>query len=263
MTPVTVPFEIALRGLWFGGLHRFHQRARTTKARAINCPLPSTMSAKPGRDHHARRLRRVRPTRAFPPDHRDNARKGTMFHPVSPAPCFIYRAGPRFRPSEIIYPRPLRGGDLPGSVLPPRAAGILCGKSVGLCNPKYRQPVDGPAHPHPGGAGGLDGATAAPCCTFAESATRFTPHRVWETRNPWVVEHICACARQRRRGSGAGGAGSTSGSGCWRCLCHHGVRAGRSSRPGASRACGEGRANLCELNIGGRVSNNLQGLRAC
>lgn len=61
--------------------------------------------------------------------------------------------------------------------------------------------------PHPVGQGAWEGGDGGTMLHIAESATRFTPIEVWETRNPWVVEQMALAQDSGGPGQWRGGAG--------------------------------------------------------
>ena len=151
----------------------------------MNCPLPSTVSASrialtmlagggeaPNEGH-------FRPIEIV-------TRPGTMFHPVSPAPCFLY-AWPTFQAIEVIY-RAISHA-LPEAV-PACSGGDICALSWWGTREATDEPwVDGAPHPIGQGANHrADGASSL--LHIGESATRFTPAEVWEARNPWIMEKV-------------------------------------------------------------------------
>lgn len=217
----------------------------------INCPLPSTMSASRvaitmlagyGEPPHEGHFRPISV----------KTREGTMFHPVSPAPCFIY-GWPALQAIEIIY-RALAEA-MPGAV-PASSGGCICSGVWWGVNPK-----DGTAWmdgaPHPVGQGAWAGGDGGTMLHIAESATRFTPVEVWETRNPWVVEYMRLAADSGGPGQWRGGAGIDFR---FRMLADTYVTTvfERSEfPPWGLEGGGEGRANRCELTIAGQPSKNI------
>jgi N-methylhydantoinase B len=217
----------------------------------INCPLPSTMSAarvaitmlagygEPPHEGHFRPIT-VR------------TREGTMFHPVSPAPCFIY-GWPALQAIEIIY-RALAEA-MPGAV-PASSGGCICSCVWWGVHPKDgSQWMDGA--PHPVGQGAWDGGDGGTMLHIAESATRFTPIEVWETRNPWVVEYMRLAPDSGGGGRWRGGAGIDFR---FRMLADtYATTVFERSEfpPWGLAGGGEGRANRCELNAPGKPTKNI------
>ncbi|MBT8476108.1 MAG: hydantoinase B/oxoprolinase family protein, partial [Alphaproteobacteria bacterium] len=195
-----VPFEIALEVSGSDVTIDF-SKAPEQQRGPINCPLPSTMSASRvaitmlagyGEPPHEGHFRPINV----------KTREGTMFHPVSPAPCFIY-GWPALQAIEIIY-RALAEA-MPGAV-PASSGGCICSGVWWGIHPKDGNPwMDGA--PHPVGQGAWEGGDGGTMLHIAESATRFTPVEVWETRNPWVVEHMQLAPDSGGPGKWRGGAG--------------------------------------------------------
>lgn len=217
----------------------------------INCPLPSTMSAarvavtmlagygEPPHEGHFRPIQVV-------------TREGTLFHPVSPAPCFIY-GWPALQAIEIIY-RALADAM-------PEAVPASSGGCIVACVWWGQRPEDGSTWmdgaPHPVGQGAWKGGDGGTMLHIAESATRFTPIEVWETRNPWVVEQMALAADSGGAGEWRGGAGINF---TFRMLADtYATTVFERSEfpPWGLAGGGEGRANLCELNIAGAERQNI------
>ena len=113
-------------------------------------------------------------------------RPGTMFHPLPPAPCFLYGwAGDQA--IEVIYHAVAEA--MPEAV-PACSGGDICalvwwGDARGTGEPW----ADGSPHPVGQGAhAGGDGASSL--MHVSEAATRFTPTEVWEAKNPWLIERV-------------------------------------------------------------------------
>ena len=167
----------------------------------INCPLPSTMSAarvavtmlagygEPPHEGHFRPISVI-------------TRSGSMFDPVSPAPCFLY-GWPAIQAVEVFY-RAL--GEAVPSAVPASSGGCICS-----CVWWGEQPGTGETWmdgaPHPVGQGAWQGGDGGTMLHIGESATRFTPVEVSETRNPWVVEHMRLATDSGGAGEWRGGAG--------------------------------------------------------
>ena len=126
-------------------------------------------------------------------------RERTLFHPLHPAPCFLYGwAGDQA--IEAIY-RALADA-LPEAV-PACSGGDICALVWWGEREETGEPwTDGAPHPVGQGAhAGGDGASSL--MHVSEAATRITPVEVWEAKNPWLVERFelapdsCGPGRQR------------------------------------------------------------------
>jgi N-methylhydantoinase B len=150
----------------------------------VNCPLPSTVSASriavsmlagfgeaPNEGH-------FRPVDVL-------TRPGTMFHPRSPAPCFLY-GWPAMQAIEVIYHAISKAlpNNVPASSGGDLAAVVWWGKREATGEVW----VDGA--PHPCGQGAWHGGDGGTMLHIAESATRFTPMEVFEAKNPWLIEKL-------------------------------------------------------------------------
>jgi N-methylhydantoinase B len=113
-------------------------------------------------------------------------RPGSMFHPLPPAPCFLY-GWPSLQTIEVIYDAVAHA--MPDAV-PACSGGCICGMVWWGAREGTGEPwADGSPHPvGQGGHAGGDGANAA--MHVSEAATRFAPAEVWESRNPWLVEQV-------------------------------------------------------------------------
>ncbi|MDB5058250.1 MAG: hypothetical protein JWO59_1722, partial [Chloroflexi bacterium] len=151
----------------------------------INCPLPSTVSASriaismlagsgesPNEGH-------FRPIEVV-------TRTGSMFHPLPPAPCFLY-GWPAMQAMEAIYNAVSKA--MP-QLVPACSGGDICALVWWGVREATGEPwADG--SPHPVGQGASyrsDGASSL--LHVAEAATRFSPTEVWEAKNPWLLEQI-------------------------------------------------------------------------
>jgi N-methylhydantoinase B len=154
----------------------------------INCPLPSTVAAsrlavaylagagEAPNEGHFRALEVL-------------TRPGTLFHPVSPAPCFMYGI-PSDHAIELIL-RALAPA-LPDAV--PAASGGDINALVWWGTREAGGTPWADGAPHPVGQGATAAADGANALMYlSESATRFTPAEIWEVRNPWRIER-CALA---------------------------------------------------------------------
>jgi N-methylhydantoinase B len=165
----------------------------------INCPLPSTVSGSRiaitmlAGGNEAPNEGHFRPIEIV-------ARPASMFHPSSPSPCFLY-GWPTMQSIEVIYEAVSKA--LPEAV-PACSGGDLCALVWWGVREATGEPwADG--SPHPVGQGAhLNGDGASSLLHVAESATRFSPTEVWESRNPWLLERVellpDSCGPGRYRG---------------------------------------------------------------
>lgn len=249
VTPGHVPFEVALEVYGSDVTIDFSNAPEQTRG-PINCPLPSTMSAarvaitmlagygEPPHEGHFRPIKVV-------------TKVGTIFHPISPAACFIY-GWPALQAIEVIY-RALAEA-IPKGV--PASSGGCIVSCVWWGTKDDGSPwIDGA--PHPVGQGAWAGGDGGTMLHIAESATRFTPVEVWETRNPWLVEQMALAQDSGGAGQWRGGPGIDF---TFRMLSDTYATTvfERSEFPPWGLAGGEeGRANLCELNISGQPLDNI------
>ena len=110
---------------------------------------------------------------------------GTLFHPLSPAPCFLY-GWPALQAIEVFYKA--LGASFP-EIVPASSGGCINGIVYWGEREQSGEPwADGA--PHPVGQGASVFGDGATCLHHAESATRFAPAEVWENRNPWLVNRV-------------------------------------------------------------------------
>ena len=198
--PDPVPFEVTVEV--DGSTVRIDfSRAPDSQAGPINCPLPSTVSASrvaismlsggseaPTEGH-------FRPLEVI-------TRPGSMFHPLSPSPCFLY-GWPAIQAIEVIYDAISRA--IP-SLVPASSGGDLCPMVWwGTREASGEMWADG--SPYPVGQGGHCNGDGSTCLHVSESATRFSPAEVWEARNPWIMEKIELAADSCGAGEHRGGLG--------------------------------------------------------
>ena len=164
----------------------------------VNCPLPSTVSTARvamsmlAGSNEAPNEGFFRPIEVI-------TKKGTLFHPLSPAPCFLY-GWPALQAMEVFY-RAL-GSKHPEKV-PASSGGCINAVVYWGQREDTGEPwADG--SPHPIGQGGSFYGDGATCLHHAESATRFAPTEVWENRNPWLVKRVeliqDSCGAGKNRG---------------------------------------------------------------
>jgi N-methylhydantoinase B len=192
-----VPFDVVVE-IDGSNVRLDYTGAPPQQAGPINCPRPSTVSAsriaiamlagggEAPNEGHFRAIEVM-------------TREKTLFHPLHPAPCFLYGwAGDQA--IEAIY-RALADA-LPEAV-PACSGGDICalvwwGEREGSGEPW----TDGAPHPVGQGAhAGGDGANSL--MHVSEASTRITPIEVWEAKNPWIVDRFelapdsCGPGRQR------------------------------------------------------------------
>ena len=194
--PNRVPFEVAVE---VNGSTVRVDYSNTPDAQPgpINCPLPSTVSASriaismlagggeaPSEGH-------FRPLEVV-------TRPGSMFHPFSPSPCFLY-GWPALQSIEVIYNAISKA--MPEAV-PACSGGDLAALVWWGVRESSGEPwADG--SPHPVGAGAHVGGDGATMMHAAEAATRFSATEIWEAKNPWLLEKVefapdsCGAGRHR------------------------------------------------------------------
>ncbi len=161
----------------------------------INCPLPSTVSAsrvaitmlagagEPPNEGH------LRPVEVI-------TRPGSMFHPLPPAPCYLY-GWSAISAMEGIYEALAKA--VPTDV-PAGSAADICAVLVwGQKDKKYGEPWFG-GSPFPMGQGGFANGDGDTMIHVAEAAARFPPTEVWEALYPWIFEKF----ELRQDSAGAG-----------------------------------------------------------
>jgi len=151
----------------------------------LNCPLPGTFSSTRmalmmlAGGGEAPNDGQFRPIEVV-------TRPGSMFHPLPPAPCFLY-GWPFLQSTEAMY-------HALGTAVPEVAPAWSGGDILTIVWWGNRKATGEPwadASPHPIGQGASargDGASAL--MHHLQSATRFSPVEVWESRDPWLVERI-------------------------------------------------------------------------
>jgi N-methylhydantoinase B len=182
--PEPVPFEVVVTVAGSDVTVDF-TKSPATQIGPINCPQPDTVSASrvaimmlagggeaPNEGH-------MRPIVV-------ETRPGSMFHALSPAPCFLvgWASGQAI---EVIY-KALADGGFEG--VPASSGGDLLGLVWWGTREMTGEPWgDGSPHPVGQGAGPRsDGANAL--MHVSESATRMTAVEVWEAKNPWLIEKV-------------------------------------------------------------------------
>ena len=191
-----VPFEVAV-DVEGSTVRVDYSNTPDAQPGPINCPLPSTVSASriaitmlagggeaPCEGH-------FRPIEVA-------TRPGTMFHPSSPSPCFLY-GWPALQSIEVIY-------NAISKALPEAVPACSGGDLAALVWWGVREATGEPwadGSPHPVGAGAHVGGDGATMMHAAEAATRFSATEIWEAKNPWVIEKVefapdsCGAGRHR------------------------------------------------------------------
>jgi N-methylhydantoinase B len=150
----------------------------------VNCPMPSTVSAariaismlagggeSPTEGH-------FRPIKVV-------TRKGTIFHPNPPAPCFLY-GWPAMQSIEVIY-RAI--GEAFPKLVPADSSGDICSMVFwGLNSNSNEVWADGA--PYPSGQGASNAGDGSSVLHIAESATRFSPTEVRESLFPYILNKV-------------------------------------------------------------------------
>jgi N-methylhydantoinase B len=150
----------------------------------VNCPLPSTVSAariaismlagggeSPNEGH-------FRPIKVI-------TKKGTMFHPNPPAPCFLY-GWPAMQSIEVIY-RAI-GNTFP-KLVPADSSGDISSMVFWGTNSKTNE-VWADGAPYPSGQGASNIGDGSSVLHIAESATRFSPTEVRESMFPYILNKV-------------------------------------------------------------------------
>ncbi len=195
-----VPFEVAVEVE--GSTVRIdYSGAPPMQIGPFNCPLPETVSASrvavtmlaggseaPCEGH-------FRPIEVV-------TRRGSMFHPVSPAPCFLY-GWPAIQSIEVIY-------DAVAKTAPERVPAWSGGDICSLVWWGIREETGEPwadGFPQPVGQGGHVRGDGGTLMHIAQAATRFSPIEVWEARNPWMMERVALAPDSCGAGKYRGGLG--------------------------------------------------------
>jgi N-methylhydantoinase B len=184
ITEDPVPFEVVME-VEGSTVRLDYSRTPDAQEGPINCPIPSTVSAsrvaismlagggEAPNEGHFRAIEIV-------------TRPGSMFHPVTPSPTFLY-GWPAMQAMEVVYHAISKA--MPDAVTAASAGDIGSLVWWGTREETGEPWADG--SPHPCGQGAhAHGDGASSLLHIAESATRFSPVEVWETRNPWLLERV-------------------------------------------------------------------------
>ena len=150
----------------------------------INCPLPSTVS-KARVAFSMMAGNGEQPNEGFFRPLIIKTRKGSMFDPVSPAPCFL-NGWPGLQVIEIIYK--ILSEKLPEAF--PASSGGCLAAAVWW----GKREIDGEpwadGAPHPVGQGGFYKGDGVTSMHHNSAGTRISPTEIWESRNPWLIRKI-------------------------------------------------------------------------
>lgn len=150
----------------------------------INSPLPSTVS-KARVAFSMMAGNGEQPNEGFFRPLTVKTKKGSMFNPVSPAPCFL-NGWPGLQVIELIYK--LLSNKLP-EAFPASSGGCLIGAVWwGIRNKDGEPWADGA--PHPVGQGGFSTGDGITTMHHNSAGTRMSPSEIWESKNPWLIKKI-------------------------------------------------------------------------
>jgi N-methylhydantoinase B len=150
----------------------------------MNCPLPSTISTSRVAISMLAGCGEA-PNEGYFRPIEVATREGSLFHPLPPAPCFLY-GWPALQAIEVIYNAISKA--MPSAV-PAQSGGCILGAVWWGRREATGEPwADG--SPHPVGQGAWADGDGGVMLHVAESATRFSPLEVWETRNPWLIDRM-------------------------------------------------------------------------
>jgi len=150
----------------------------------INCPLPSTVS-KARVAFSMMAGNGEQPNEGFFRPLVIKTKQGTMFDPVSPAPCFL-NGWAGLQVIEIIYK--ILSEKIP-NVFPASSGGCLAAAVWWGKRENNNEPwADG--SPHPIGQGAFNGGDGITSMHHNSAGTRISPTEIWESRNPWLVNKI-------------------------------------------------------------------------
>ena len=150
----------------------------------INCPLPSTVS-KARVAFSMMAGNGEQPNEGFFRPLIVKTKKGTMFNPVSPAPCFL-NGWPGLQVIEVIYR--ILSEKLP-EAFPASSGGCLAAAVWWGKREKDGEPsADGA--PHPVGQGCFYNGDVVTSMHHNSDGTRISPTEIWESKNPWLINKI-------------------------------------------------------------------------
>ena len=150
----------------------------------INCPLPSTVS-KARVAFSMMAGNGEQPNEGFFRPLIVKTKKGTMFNPFSPAPCFL-NGWPGLQVIEVIYR--ILSEKLP-EAFPASSGGCLAAAVWWGKREKDGEPwADGA--PHPVGQGGFYNGDGVTSMHHNSAGTRISPTEIWESKNPWLINKI-------------------------------------------------------------------------
>ena len=150
----------------------------------INCPLPSTVS-KARVAFSMMAGNGEQPNEGFFRPLVVKTKKGTMFNPISPAPCFL-NGWPGLQVIEVIYR--ILSEKLP-EAFPASSGGCLAAAVWWGKREKDGEPwADGA--PHPVGQGGFYNGDGVTSMHHNSAGTRISPTEIWESKNPWLINKI-------------------------------------------------------------------------
>ena len=150
----------------------------------INCPLPSTVS-KARVAFSMMAGNGEQPNEGFFRPLIVKTKKGTMFNPVSPAPCFL-NGWPGLQVIEVIYR--ILSEKLP-EAFPASSGGCLAAAVWWGKREKDGEPwADGA--PHPVGQGGFYNGDGVTSMHHNSAGTRISTTEIWESKNPWLINKI-------------------------------------------------------------------------
>jgi len=245
-----IPFEVVVR-VHGSSVTVDYTGAPDQTVGPINSPLPSTVAVsrlavaylvgnEAPNEGHFRALEVL-------------TRPGSIFHPVRPAPSFMYGV-PSDHAIELIINA--LAAALP-DLVPASSGGDICALVWWGSREESGEPwADGA--PHPVGLGASPQGDGASTMMFhSESATRFTPAEIWEARNPWIIEQCALAQDSGGVGQYRGGLGLNLS---FRVVedCYITVAIARTKlRPWGLEGGGEGRPNALEIQYpDGRVESH-------